>query len=179
MFEKFTADAREAVVAAQQEAHALGATRIRTVHVFLGVIVHAGPGLRSALEDEGYTAASVRSTVTDAVALGEKDAEALGSIGIDLGAVRASLEATFGEGALDRPAPEKRGWLNRKTGHIPFDAGAKKALELSLREAIARKDSEIRCEHLLLGLIRGADASFTAVVDEPSTLRARIESLVS
>lgn len=179
MFEKFTSDAREAVVAAQREARDLKATRIEAVHVFLGVIAHAGPGLSSALEEQGYTSDSVRAALSDGVALGERDAEALESIGIDLDAVRASLEATFGEGALDHPTPERRGWMRRKTGHIAFASGAKKALELSLREAIARKDQEIRCEHLLLGLIRGADEGFTAVVTEPDRLRARIESLVA
>lgn len=178
MFEKFTSDAREAVVAAQKEARGLDASRIETTHMFLGILASAGSGLRSALAEEGYTDVSVRSALSDGVALGERDAEALGSIGIDLDAVRASLEATFGEGALDRPVPEKKGWLSRRTGHIPFTSAAKKALELSLREAIARKDAEIRCEHLLLGLIGGADEKFTAIVSEPDQLRARIESLV-
>lgn len=179
MFEKFTSDAREAVVAAQKETRDLKSTRIETVHVFLGVIAHAGPGLSAALEDEGYTSESVKAALSDGIALGDRDAEALESIGIDLDAVRASLEATFGEGALDRPAPESRGWMRRKTGHIAFSSGAKKAVELSLREAIARKDQEIRCEHLLLGLIRGADEGFTAIVNDPGRLRARIESLVA
>ena len=49
MFEKFTSDAREAVIAAQREARHLKATRIEPVHVFLGVIASAKPGLRDAL----------------------------------------------------------------------------------------------------------------------------------
>jgi ATP-dependent Clp protease ATP-binding subunit ClpC len=40
------------------------------------------------------------------------------------------------------------------TGHIPFTPRAKKALELSLREALQLGDSHIGTEHLLLGLIR-------------------------
>jgi ATP-dependent Clp protease ATP-binding subunit ClpA len=40
------------------------------------------------------------------------------------------------------------------TGHIPFTPGAKKTLELSLREALQLGDSYIGTEHLLLGLIR-------------------------
>lgn len=48
---------------------------------------------------------------------------------------------------------------------MPFTPAAKKALELSLREAVAHKDSEIGVEHLLKGLIRGADAPFLALVD--------------
>ncbi|MDJ0392123.1 Clp protease N-terminal domain-containing protein [Rhodococcus sp. G-MC3] len=174
MFEKFTSGAREAVVAAQAEARQVHATRIGTVHLFLGVIGAADPELASLLTDEGYTAESVRRLLSESSALGGRDAEALESIGIDLESVRASLESTFGEGALDEPAPPKNGWLHRKAGHIAFAAASKKALEHALREAIARKESEIRCEHLLLGLIRGADDDFTAIVTEPDRLRKRL-----
>jgi ATP-dependent Clp protease ATP-binding subunit ClpA len=38
-------------------------------------------------------------------------------------------------------------------GHIPFTPRAKKALELSLREALARNDQHIGPEHLLLGIL--------------------------
>lgn len=46
---------------------------------------------------------------------------------------------------------------DRPSGHIPFTARAKKALELSLREAIALKHKRIGTEHLLLGLLRCED----------------------
>jgi hypothetical protein len=51
-------------------------------------------------------------------------------VGIDLDEVRRSVEEAFGPGALDRG----RG---ARAGHIPFTRGAKKALELSLHEALA------------------------------------------
>ncbi|SNT37678.1 Clp protease N-terminal domain-containing protein [Rhodococcoides kyotonense] len=178
MFERFTGRARMAVVAAQEQARATKSPRIEAVHVFLGVLDTADSGLRSLLEREGYTVDSVRATLSTDSELGDGDAKALESIGIDLDAVRASLEASFGEGALDEPTQDKRGWLGRRTGHLAFAPASKKAIELSLREAIQRKDSEIRSEHLLLGLIRGADDGFTAVVRDPDGLRNRItESL--
>ena len=40
------------------------------------------------------------------------------------------------------------------TGHIPFDPGAKKVLEQSLREAFGHGHVHIGTEHLLLGLLR-------------------------
>ncbi|WP_254206006.1 Clp protease N-terminal domain-containing protein [Nocardia alni] len=95
--------------------------------------------------------------------LGEDDAAALRSIGIDLEAVRASLEETFGADALDRsPAAEKpRGRFGfgdgMKSGHIPFDRDGKKALELSLREAVSRGDKTIEAAHVLLGVLRAAN----------------------
>lgn len=174
MFERFTRDARVAVVGAQEFARETEASRIEPSHVFLGVLDSADGALRAILADEGYTVDSVRADMAATLVLGDADAQALESIGIDLDAVRASLEASFGEGALDRPTENARGWFAKRTGNIAFARASKKALEFSLREAIARKDSEIRCEHLLLGLIRGADDSFTALVTDPDRLRARI-----
>jgi ATP-dependent Clp protease ATP-binding subunit ClpC len=43
------------------------------------------------------------------------------------------------------------------TGHIPFTPGAKKVLELSLREALQLGHNYIGTEHILLGLIREGD----------------------
>jgi hypothetical protein len=39
-------------------------------------------------------------------------------------------------------------------GHIPFTQGTKKVLELSIREALARRDKRIEAGHLLLGILR-------------------------
>lgn len=55
MFERFTDEARHAVVAAQTEARKLEATRIETIHLFLGVLGTAGPELTEVLSAEGYT----------------------------------------------------------------------------------------------------------------------------
>lgn len=174
MFEKFTDEARHAVVAAQTEARTLGADRIGTDHLFLGVIVSARPGLTDLLGSEGYTRDAVLRNIAGSATLGDRDARALESIGIDLDAVRSSLEATFGEGALDRSETTQRGWLRRRTGHIAFAPASKRALQHSLREVIARNGAEIRCEHLVLGLISVGDAAFAAVVPNPDRLRERL-----
>ncbi|WP_072804471.1 Clp protease N-terminal domain-containing protein [Rhodococcoides yunnanense] len=179
MFERFTTEARVAVIGAQEFARESTASRIEPQHVFLGVLDAADDSLKALLADEGYTVDTVKAEISKKNALGDADAQALETIGIDLSAVRASLDASFGEGALDRSTADKRSWFGKKTGHIAFAPASKKALELSLREAIARKDSEIRCQHLLLGLIRGADDGFTALVVNPDHLRARIIEALS
>jgi len=69
-------------------------------------------------------------------------ATALESLGISLEAVRAQVEEMIGHGER---AP---------TGHIPFTPRAKKALELSLREALQLGHNYIGTEHILLGLVR-------------------------
>jgi ATP-dependent Clp protease ATP-binding subunit ClpA len=83
------------------------------------------------------------------VGSGDLDAAALTTLGIDLDAVRSSVEATFGPGALDAAGPR-----SGPPGHLPFSPRAKKVLELSLREAIALKQKAIGDGHIALGLLR-------------------------
>jgi ATP-dependent Clp protease ATP-binding subunit ClpA len=69
-------------------------------------------------------------------------ARALESLGINRQAVRQQVEQTIGQG---RQPP---------SGHIPFAPGAKKMLELSLREALALGHNYVGTEHLLLAMLR-------------------------
>ncbi|MGW4742090.1 Clp protease N-terminal domain-containing protein [Nocardia xishanensis] len=160
MFERFSKSARTAVVIAQEDARELRSPSIEVEHVLLGLLTQAEPELKALLADAGLTREGVLSALNaegHAEPLGAEDAEALRSIGIDLDAVRESLEAGFGEDVLDRPLPEpRRGLLGRQWygGHIPFTKDAKKVLELSLREALARKDKSIESGHVLLGILR-------------------------
>ncbi|MBF6298050.1 Clp protease [Nocardia amamiensis] len=162
MFERFSRSARTAIVAAQEDARELGASNIEVEHVLLGLLGQTEPELTALLAEAGLTREGVRRALAQqgkGEPLGPEDAEALRSIGIDLDAVRESLEAHFGEDALDRAAPdERRGafpWgRGGYYGHIPFTKQAKKVLELSLREALARKDKTIESGHVLLGILR-------------------------
>lgn len=164
MFERFDKAAKYAIVMAQEEARELRSRTIDVEHVFLGLLGAPDEGLREVLAEYGHTAQSVRAALAHKQAgepLGAEDAEALRSIGIDLDAVRESLEATFGEDALERAVPTEeprrgifRGPKGMASGHIPFTRDAKKTLELSLREALARKDKGIEAGHVLLAILR-------------------------
>ena len=93
-------------------------------------------------------------------------AKALESLSISLEAVRAQVEEIIGQG---QQAP---------SGHIPFTPRAKKSLELSLREAVARHDGYIGAEHLTLALV-GMDAGavppiLSALGTTQAALRAAI-----
>jgi ATP-dependent Clp protease ATP-binding subunit ClpA len=168
MFERFSKEARMAIVLAQEDARELRSSTIEMEHVLLGVLSQGGPELSALLTASGITHEGVLSSLArtgKGQPLGAEDAEALRSIGIDLDAVRESLEANFGEDALDKAAPERerRGPFGRgrggNFGHIPFARDAKKVLELSLREALARKDKTIESGHLLLGILRAPNAT--------------------
>jgi hypothetical protein len=141
MFERFTDEARKAVVLAQQEAVRLHHRSIGTEHLLLALT-----------RGEGTPAA-----------------EALALSGVDLPRARAALEEVVGQG--DAP----------RTSLIPFTPGAKKALELALREALALGHRIIGTEHLLLGLLAegedtGVQLLSTLGVDLP-TLRLQLEDL--
>ena len=149
MFERFTTEARATVVGAQHEARQLHSGRIGTEHLLLSLLAQQ-TGSTAVLARHGLTHDAVADAVRGYVGDGGLDAGALTAVGIDLDAVRSSVEASFGPGALDRPAGRGRSPVD----HIPFTPRAKKVLELSLREAIAMKTKSISDGHIALGLIR-------------------------
>lgn len=179
MFERFTHEARDVVIQAQREARGLHHRWIGTEHLLLALLGRPdAPGVAT-LTRLGVTAERAREAVLavagdGAEGLGEQDTEALKALGIDLDEVRKRAEETFGEGALDAPpdagSGRRFGVFRRKQGdggpgHIPFTPRAKKALELSLREALALKDGFIGTQHLVLGLLRSDDLQTLAVFE--------------
>jgi ATP-dependent Clp protease ATP-binding subunit ClpA len=176
MFERFTDDARQAVVLAQEEAAALRHGWIGTEHVLLGVLRTGGDGARL-LAGFGVDLAGVRGDVVRIIGRGEDDIDrdALATLGIDFDEVRERVERAFGPGALIRKQRCRRGVIG---AHIPFTARAKKALELTLREAISLGDRDLRAEHLVLGLLREGDGVAAQVLTARgmtlATARARV-----
>ena len=74
-------------------------------------------------------------------------AQALTALGITEDAARQQVEEVIGRG---RQAPQR--------GRIPFTPWAKKALELSLREAMALGHNYVGTEHILLAMLREGDS---------------------
>ncbi|GHJ46778.1 hypothetical protein Cs7R123_41200 [Catellatospora sp. TT07R-123] len=162
MLERFTTAARSTVLAARAEARQLGHPQIGTEHLLLAML-HPDAGtaydvLSAAGLDHARVTAAVTRLVGTVQPFGPADTAALEAIGIDLEAVRARLEETFGPGALDpAPPPPRRGLFGRRraeprTGR--FGPRAKVVLELALREALRLRHNHIGTEHLLLGIIR-------------------------
>ena len=155
MFERFTSQARSVVTHAQHVARELGHPSIGTQHLLLAILDEPGGAGARALGTLGVEAHVVRDDVRrldrERAAFSDEDVDALRTVGIDLDEVRRSVEEAFGPGALERDATCRRGPTR---GHVPFTRGAKKALELSLREALRLGHRHIGTEHLLLGLVR-------------------------
>ena len=108
MFERFTPAARTVVIHAQQHARRLGHRYIGPEHLLLGLAATGEPaGL--VLREHGLTPEYVEEEIVRRAGLGagaglfvDLDQSALSVIGIDLDAVRARIEASFGTGALAR-----------------------------------------------------------------------------
>jgi ATP-dependent Clp protease ATP-binding subunit ClpA len=161
MFERFTKDARSAVVEAQLVAREAHSDQIDTRHVLVALAEQDGPA-RTALSDGGVDVADLVARTRTKIAAGDAlDPAALAAVGIDLDEVTRRTEATFGEGALTRAGRVLRG--RRK--HIPFTADAKKSLELALREAIRLGSKEINGGHLLLGMTRAESPARSMLSD--------------
>jgi len=93
-------------------------------------------------------------------------AKALESLGISLQEVRGQVEEIIGHGQ------------SLVAGQVPFTPRAKKALELSLREALALGHHYIGTEHLLLGLLREGEGIAAQVLARLGADHARVRERV-
>ena len=114
MFDRFTERGLRALALAQEEARRLSHDHAGTEHLLLGLI----------RDHDGLAA------------------ETLGSLGIDLGTVRAQVEDILGRGRSEPPE------------HIPYTPRARRVLDLAQREARQLGHGRVGTEHLLLGLLR-------------------------
>ena len=172
MIERFTTAARQTVVGAQDEARQLHHNWVGTEHLLLALLAQEGTASAAVLARHGLTHDSAAESVAAYLGGDALDADALTTLGIDLDAVRSSVEATFGPGALDRSGPRTG---DEPGGRIPFNGRAKKVLELSLREAIALKSRSITDAHIALGLLREGQGLAMKVIHDrgidPADLR--------
>lgn len=92
--------------------------------------------------------------------------QALAAVGVTLEDARSSVASVLGR---DTRPPG---------GHIPFTPGAKRVLELSLRQALELGHAFIGTEHLLLGLVRveeeGGTTVLSALTVDPAELRTQV-----
>lgn len=93
-------------------------------------------------------------------------AKALERAGVTVEAVRGEIEHTVGRGKAPPPDP------------TPFSRDAKRALELSLREALSLGANIVSTEHVLLGVVGVDDGVAVQILGElgadPETIRAEL-----
>jgi ATP-dependent Clp protease ATP-binding subunit ClpA len=162
MFERFTDKARTVVIAARTKAAERG-DQIRPVYMLQALTESEGVAAR-ALASLGVDAAAVERELERTAPPGNPlkadpasgDAEALATIGIDLDEIKRKVEGNFGPGALERVPLSPRGPVNW-TGRVTLTRQSKQSLELAVKEARALHHDYLGTEHLLLGLLKGAE----------------------
>jgi hypothetical protein len=122
MFERFTDDARAVVRLASEHARRLGHRYVGGEHLLLAAVT-AGQPASTVMCEHGVTPELVEEEIVRRVGLGAGaglfgglDKDALATIGIDLDAVRARIEASFGPQALARAAQATHRDLRRRPG---------------------------------------------------------------
>jgi ATP-dependent Clp protease ATP-binding subunit ClpA len=175
MFERFTKRARVVVVLAQEVARDARAQRITPAHLLASLLQDDARRAVQVLRDLGASTDRLSEVLGRerpiTAGLDESEVEALRSIGIDAEEVVRRVEAELGA-----PLKDSGRWTS---GHIPFDKGAKKVLELALREAIALGDKEIGTEHVLLGLVRDAEGRVAEAFDDAGITLAAARAAVA
>ncbi|MFE5026008.1 Clp protease N-terminal domain-containing protein [Streptomyces sp. NPDC056656] len=108
MFERFTPDTRTVVVHTQEHARRLGHDHIGPEHLLLALASTDQPA-GAVLREHGVTPEGVEEEIVRLVGLGgashlfgSLNRDALASVGIDIDAVRARIEESFGPEALAR-----------------------------------------------------------------------------
>lgn len=136
-FSRYTARARNVVIASQNEARAAGSAQITPAHLVLGLL-----------------------SETEALA-----AKAITGQDVLLDTVRQAATAALPPESDDLPAL------------IPFDQDAKKALELTFREALRLGHNYIGTEHILLALLEHENG--TGILSEAGVGKAAAEASIT
>jgi ATP-dependent Clp protease ATP-binding subunit ClpA len=145
--ERFTKEARQAVVDAVKEAERERAPEIAPRHLLLALLgssVFEGYPLERADVEEAFRAAGRKGGLSDA------DTAALKGLGIDVDQIVDSIEQSLGEGALAAGPSRRKRWV---FGRMPFGEAAQQTLVRGLREAKDLGHKYFGEEHLVLGLL--------------------------
>lgn len=168
MFERFTPAAHRVVELADQEADRLRHGYLGPEHVLVGIVRQADSPAGRVLRARGLDLEAVRGELDRLVERGilpgpeHNHAALLGSLGVDLEAVRRAAEEAFGQEAVGQATwrvSRRRWWRGGGPGWTPLcgkAAVAKRALQLANAEADALGQHDIGPEHVLLGLVRDA-----------------------
>jgi Clp amino terminal domain, pathogenicity island component len=153
---------------ARMEARRLGHHYLSAEHLLVGLLLEGDNLAARVLVAHGLDLETVRAGVDRLIAQGvlpgpqPSDGELLATLGVDLEAVHARSQATFGEHAYWEAAQRVRRRPNQPVTHTPHISTdptpllCGRALHIAANEAIAR-DQDVGPEHLLLGLLRDAE----------------------
>jgi ATP-dependent Clp protease ATP-binding subunit ClpA len=168
VFGRFTEQAHRVMDLARAEAERAGHRYLGPEHVLLGLLADGHSRAAGVLRAFGVELAAARAVLARLAERGvvpaprPSDVELLGSLGIDLDAVRRDTERAFGVqvvGSATWRVTRRRGWWGRRVVWTPLCGPplvAKRALWLASEQAHALGHDQVRPEHLLLGVLDDA-----------------------
>jgi hypothetical protein len=177
MSRNFTEGANAIVVQAYEQAVRLGHPCLGGEHLLLALAASRPAG--AVLREHGVTPERVEAQIVRLSGrglFGDLDRDALATVGVDIDAVRASAEASFGQEALTRAAwavHRKPRWPGTRAaafnGHdgasLPLGPGAGQALQGARREAQARPAAQpAGAVDLALGILAVTEGLVPAVL---------------
>jgi ATP-dependent Clp protease ATP-binding subunit ClpA len=166
--------AQRYLAAGAEEARRLGHGYIGTEHVLLAITRSPESPATRLLGQLGVRHRDIqRSAFLAGVWAPRIDADALATLGIDLGAVRERLEETFGHGALEQT---RAGMLEPTSGGIQC---IMPRLKQALANALDRAgEGPVQEEHVLLGLLSVRDSLAARALAELGVSLEAAEAIV-
>lgn len=165
MRDRFTGQARRILDLGRQEADGLGQRYLGPEHVVLGMLRDGASAAARALGAHGLELEAARLELGRLAERGvvagprPSDAELLGALGIDLGAVRQRTEETFGSHAVQRATREATRARRRGIARVPrtpFDGPPLligRTLHFAAERADALGQATVGPELLLVGVL--------------------------
>jgi ATP-dependent Clp protease ATP-binding subunit ClpA len=174
MTRHFSEDANDLVVQAYEHATRLGHPYLGGEHLLLA-LAGAGEPAGAVLREHGATPERTEAEIvrlSGGGLFGDLDRDALATVGVDIDAVRATTEASFGHEALNRAAraahprprwfdPRRNAFVGRDGAFLRLGPGAGQALQAARREAQARPAD---VEDLALGILAVSDGLVPALL---------------
>jgi len=150
----FAEDANAIVVRAYEHATRLGHPCLGGEHLLLALAASQPAG--GVLREHGVPAERVEAEIIRQSGSGlfaDLDRDALATVGVDIDAVRATTEASFGQEALTRAAravyrkprwfdPRRAAFVGRDGAFLPLGPGTGQALQRARHEAQARHTAQ-------------------------------------
>jgi ATP-dependent Clp protease ATP-binding subunit ClpA len=167
-FGRFTEPAHRVLDLARAEADRAGHRYLGPEHVLLGLLADGHSRAAGVLRAAGVDLAAARVVLARLADQGvvpaprPSDAELLGTLGIDLDAVRRDSERAFGDqvvGEATWRVTRRRSWWGRRVVWTPLCGPplvAKRALWLASEQAQGLGHDQVGPEHLLLGVLDDA-----------------------
>lgn len=179
---------RRIVLRAQQRARELGHRGIGCEHLLFAIAESPDPA-GAVLREHGLTPAHVteqtrRLLTGTATVFDVLDADALATLGIDLGTVRRAVESSFGSEALRPAVPRlRRQWFRpRRTrprrGHLPVTGRALRCLDTAAHEASRGGGTAVDATALAVAVITADGGLVPKIVNTSGVPAATLRSAI-